>query len=323
MSRRYTPRIEPRNLSRDWRKPKYPVLTIATIVWCVIVFFSVSGQGVTVGQAARFGLFDDYDVFSGAYWGLVTSAFVHVEPIHLLFNLYWLWFIGGALERSIGPLRWIVFCAFAAFVSSGIQLLSGESGIGFSGVGYALFGFGWVARSRYPELARIVTDRTALIFIGWGIFCVVATQIGMMHIGNWAHASGLAFGVATAALTLDGQSRWLGAIGLAVLAAAAVVPVAWNPRSQAWVNVQAVKAHSRGDLATAARWYRQSLSLGGDATWAWSALAAIYGYQRDTARYREALDNLRALDPEEAKDVERTFGSPGVWSLESGVRSKG
>src|SRR4051794_14843228 len=48
-------------------------------------------------------------IWSGAYWALVTSAFTHVEFFHFLFNLYWFWLLGSAFELEFGPERWLAF----------------------------------------------------------------------------------------------------------------------------------------------------------------------------------------------------------------------
>ena len=69
-----------------------PILTAVACAVCVLVFIGVNTQGPSsVAVLARWGSIPERAIYGGAYWGLVTSAFVHVEPIHLLFNMYWLW----------------------------------------------------------------------------------------------------------------------------------------------------------------------------------------------------------------------------------------
>src|SRR5437764_13609180 len=43
--------------------------------------------------------------WDGEPWRLLTSALPHVNALHLLFNLYWLWAFGTAVEESFGQLR--------------------------------------------------------------------------------------------------------------------------------------------------------------------------------------------------------------------------
>ena len=177
------------------RSRPFPVLTALACAVCVVIFLGINTSGAHTDAAFRkWGLLTGEDLYNGAFWSLITTAFVHVEPLHLLFNMLWLWALGSAFEQRFGPLAWIVFVLGSAFVSSGIELLTGELGIGMSGVGYALFGFGWLTRGRLPEFARIVTDQTVMMFVGWGILCIVTTQLGIMHIANLAHGAGFVFG---------------------------------------------------------------------------------------------------------------------------------
>jgi len=163
-----------------------PIVTTGVCIFCAVIFLQLQFAH-TWEDRARWGYYPENAVYTGKYWVLVTSAFVHRNPLHLIFNLYWLWALGGAFERTFGALRWILFVFAAAFVSSGLQLLSGNMGIGFSGAGYAFFGFAWVTKGRYPEFARLMDKRTIQLFIGWGILCFAITESGVFNFGNYAH----------------------------------------------------------------------------------------------------------------------------------------
>src|SRR5205814_1426823 len=153
-------------------------------------------------------------------------------------------------ERTFGPARMFLFVLVSAFVSSGLQSFDGP-GIGLSGVGYALFGFGWVGRRRYPEFARVVNERTIQMFVLWGAICVVATQMHIMNIGNVAHLSGLLFGATTAGLMLVPTSRLALTGALALMATGSFASLFWNPHSPIWVGEQALKAERKGDFDSA------------------------------------------------------------------------
>src|SRR6266446_5053527 len=73
----------------------------------------------------------------------------------------------GLTARTGGQLR-TVACVFvsAAFVSSGAEFaISDSTGIGASGVVYAIFGFMWMTRSHYPSFQKVVDVHTARWFI--------------------------------------------------------------------------------------------------------------------------------------------------------------
>lgn len=290
-----------------------PVVTITICLWSAVVFLGVNLQSNRGWEAlSRWGWIPEHSIYQGSVWGLVTDAFVHMEPLHLLFNLYWVWIIGGAFERTLGSLRLLLFVLVAAFVSSGIQLFDGP-GIGLSGVGYALFGFAWVGRHRYPEFARVINDRTVRMFIGWGILCVVATYMHVMNIGNIAHASGLMFGAALAGLMLMPQWRLALAAAVVAMASLATASVFWNPRSIEWLLTQADKAEAKRDYTRAEDLLRQVLRLASDdsvTSWTWHMLAEDYGYQRKLPEYKEAVHELQNYDPAAAKQVIEDYGNP-------------
>ncbi|HYF29529.1 MAG TPA: rhomboid family intramembrane serine protease [Chitinophagaceae bacterium] len=135
------------------------------------------------------------DIFNGDYWGLITSNFLHVEIWHIAFNLYWLWVLGRKIEQESSKGLYILLILSSALVSSLAQLaFSDNTGIGLSGIGYALFGY-IVVKSRTDEAYKNYLDRnTIYLFIGWLALCVVLTKTGAWNIGNAAHIGGLLWG---------------------------------------------------------------------------------------------------------------------------------
>ena len=183
-----------------------PFLTWIVCAACVGIFVEIS-QGKSHINDTLFYL-TSAGIRSGNYWGLLTSVFTHVQLWHLFFNVYWLWILGGLLEPAIGRLNWTGFFLIAAIVSSGAQFaISGSTGIGASGVVYAMFGFMWIGRERYPGFQRIVTKQTILLFLGWLIFCIIATRLNIFWVGNTAHVAGLLFGTGAAFLVLRNKTR--------------------------------------------------------------------------------------------------------------------
>ena len=46
-------------------------------------------------------------VADGAWWQLMTSAFTHVEVLHIAFNMFALYVLGPQLEMVIGRARFL------------------------------------------------------------------------------------------------------------------------------------------------------------------------------------------------------------------------
>lgn len=181
-------------------------------------------------------------LWAGELWRLFSAPLVHVNPVHLAFNLYCLWVLGGAAEQRMGGTFHLIFSAAAGAVSgAGMALVEG-SGAGCSGVIYAFFGYLWAVRS--PALTRPMVS-TLLAWIGLGL---VLGPTGLLPVANSAHLTGVLYG-----LGVGKAPRWTAAAA-AVLLAAAIAPV-WNGR---W---HAQRAELETDpVAAAARW-RRALEL--------------------------------------------------------------
>ena len=283
------------------RIARAPVTTISILV-CIAIWvgLSMSGEGVPWHTLRRFGLLPPTDIWDGEYWGLVTPAFVHFEIWHLAFNMCWLWILGSRLERAIGPLRYLAFIAVSAFVASAFQLaISETTGIGFSGVLYAMFGFMWPAAYwRYPEFRDVIHAANVRLMLGWAVLCVVITHLEAMNIGNAAHFSGLAFGIAVAGATVArGSVRAISAAGLVALVLAAATTLFWSPWSVRWLSHQAYEAHAILRYQEAVDRYTQIIRK--DPANAWAHLNRSYAYssigQNDLARADE--ERYRQLDP--------------------------
>jgi len=145
-------------------------------------------------------------ILSGQVWRLVTPIFLHFGPVHLLFNLSVLYFLGGMIERRRGAWRLLLLvlaCALpsnvAEYVFSSLTWKDGGLATqmpglfgGMSGVLYGLFGYVWM-KSRYePGLGLYLSPRLVLWMIAWLFLCMTG-WIG--PIANVAHVAGLIVGV--------------------------------------------------------------------------------------------------------------------------------
>ena len=294
-------------------RPRLPVVTFLICAICIAVFagLTVRGDDQSWDRLGGWGYVPAERVWSGAWWSLVSSAFVHLALWHLAFNVYWLWVFGAPIERKLGALRSLAFVLAAAAVSACVQLsVSGSTGHGASGVVYALFGLLWASRKKVPDLAEGL-GRNAPLFWLWLVGCILATRLGVAAIGNGAHVGGLLFGLLAAhALVLRSEHRRAALAGMAVLASLCVMSLFWAPWSWAWVGYKAYKAHAAGDYPAAISGYRRSIELGGQRGWALQNLALVYQAMGSTAEYAATLSELRRTDPEAAAQLEAQIHPP-------------
>ncbi|HKS37655.1 MAG TPA: rhomboid family intramembrane serine protease [Verrucomicrobiae bacterium] len=287
---------------------RFPFITFLACAACVVVFLGlqIEPDNETWPALRKWGYYPPDEIWSGAYWALVTSVFVHLAAWHMAFNVYWLFVLGTRMERAIGSLPFAAFFLASAIFSSAAEFaFSGTTGIGASGVAYALFGFMWLNRNRVKEFRDVLTPKLVSWFFIWLVGCVVATLTGVWEVGNAAHIGGLLFGAGIALRPVCPARRKLITSALSVAGVVSLVPLFWAPWSFEWTSVQALRAHEKADIATAIKWYRRSMELGQDKAWCLSSMGVLYAWQGDHAAYRQTLDELRRIDPAEATHLEK------------------
>jgi membrane associated rhomboid family serine protease len=121
------------------------VATTALVVVNVLVYLAEMVQGVGFRGVSGSALVEDGSVFGpaiadGEWWRLVTGGFLHASIIHIAFNMYLLWILGGALERYAGTARFLaIYFAGLLWGSAGALVLSPDSHtVGASGAVFGL-----------------------------------------------------------------------------------------------------------------------------------------------------------------------------------------
>jgi GlpG protein len=159
-------------------------------------------------------------------WALLSSTLLHLDAIHLLFNLSWWWPFAARLEYAWGKWRLIGVTVLLAAVSGAAQVALSRPGVGLSGVIYGLFAMLAVAQRTHPALNGLVTRRTVQLMGGWFVVCVVLSIAGVWRVGNVAHGAGAVIGwLLGKCIVTEPRARkaWIGAIaGVCVLCGAAL-----------------------------------------------------------------------------------------------------
>ena len=229
------------------------VLTVSGLPWVTLLFLlgcawvllaaggikgALSISGLLVYGAKATPLILD----RGETWRLLSANLLHKDLLHLAFNAFAIWNVGGALERAVRPadyLALIIFTALGTTVASAVgadSISLGASGIAF-GVLSASAAFGW---------RRAVRGRLRAHFgvrlLPW-VFALFVAGLGSAGVDNWGHAGGVLAG-ALCGLFLtprhwpgDAANRRLAGAGGALLGtisvgmfAAPALPVLGTPR---------------------------------------------------------------------------------------------
>ena len=81
-------------------------------------------------------------VANGDWWRLFTSAFLHANLLHIAFNMYFLWFVGSAVEQALGRGRFVLLYVVSALAGSAGALVWTPNAptVGASGALFGLLG---------------------------------------------------------------------------------------------------------------------------------------------------------------------------------------
>ncbi len=187
----------------------------------------------------RFGALNTLDVARGDWWQLGTSMFLHLDPLHLVFNLMSLWSVATYLEGVIGKSKTFALYLGLGFVSSGVSYVWHSQmppyvGIsaGASGAICGLIGVAVGFSLRKRNVARHMTSH----YIGWTVWIVILGLSGW-RIDNAGHIGGLVPGVLAGYLirrrsdtSAPMRRAWVTAAGVLVAVTVATLVIASGHR---------------------------------------------------------------------------------------------
>jgi membrane associated rhomboid family serine protease len=200
-----------------------PHVTYTIIALNVLAFFaqvaSAGGglrarSGPVYEQGALFGPLVD----AGEWWRMVTGGFLHADPLHLLFNMVGVYFLGQLLEPALGAVRFTALYAASLLAGSfGALLLTPDAvTIGASGAVFGLLGAAFLMmRQRGMDPMRS--------FIGPILILNILITFASPGISIGGHLGGLAGGMLCAAVIAFGERQRSVALAVAGCAAIAVV----------------------------------------------------------------------------------------------------
>jgi membrane associated rhomboid family serine protease len=147
----------------------------------------------------RAGALEPYSVVAqGEYWRLFTALFLHGGFTHLLFNVFALYVLGPALERSIGTIRFAA-CYLLSGLASGagvvgltlVGLVQVSQLVGASGSVMGVVGAwaGFLIRHRHVPQAKQRLGNIVMIIVIQIAFDLSTPQVSMA-----AHLCGLIAG---------------------------------------------------------------------------------------------------------------------------------
>ena len=175
-------------------------------------------------------------VAHGDWWRLMTSAFLHYGPFHIILNMLALWWFGSALERRIGSGRFLAIYLVSGLAGSAGALMLDPTTptVGASGAIFGILGAGLV-------MEQVQRD---YVFGGSALGVIVLNLVFTFSVSNISiggHIGGLLGGAACAlGLSRFGRSHIAygraGVLGYATIAGVGVASVLlayWKTRGYA------------------------------------------------------------------------------------------
>jgi membrane associated rhomboid family serine protease len=168
-------------------------------------------------------------VEAGDWWRLITSAFMHYGPFHLLLNMYALYFAGTLLERAIGHWRFLLLYLASGLAGSAGALVWSPNAltIGASGALFGVLG------------ALLVLERKGHLategqIAGLIVINLVFTLVFANYISVGGHIGGLIGGILAMLILTTVRGRpALSAVGIVAVGVVAIVVAYWKVRGYA------------------------------------------------------------------------------------------
>ena len=175
-------------------------------------------------------------IADGDYWRLITAAFLHYGPFHLLLNMLGLYWFGSLLERRIGSGRFLLLYLVSGLAGSAGALVVSPTNptVGASGAIFGILGAGLV-----------LEQQRDYVFGGSALGIIIANLVltfawsGNISVGG--HVGGL-IGGAAATLALSrfgrghavyGRAGVLGIAGIVAVGVVSIVVAYWKARGYA------------------------------------------------------------------------------------------
>ena len=195
---------------------------------------------------------------------------------------------------SIGRGRFTLLVVLSAIVAAAGQVAwSGDTGIGASGLVYALFGASLTLRSESAPIRRALHPYVLVGQLTWLLGCAVIIPD---RVGNGAHIAGLVFGVGFGLLVLRTPAsrwRWATLIALAVVASLPLSACPWQPR---WWEYAGWSLEG-SDNQLAEELFTHTTESWPTRPYAWQELVRLRLARRDLDAAKSALKQLKKTDP--------------------------
>jgi len=185
------------------RPRRTPVVTYAVVFLNGLVHFA-SPWAYFISGVSAVALTLDPERIGELSWfaALLTSQFLHVNTIHLLGNMYFLWILGDNVEDVMGRPAFLVFYLTAGIAGGVLYSLAADPAISAAGASGAISGVValYAMLFRRSKLTFMLLfwqfKLAAPFYVGiWVVFNAVGWALGAPGVAWEDHIGGFIFGV--------------------------------------------------------------------------------------------------------------------------------
>lgn len=143
--------------------------TLCAIIVAIYLLEEIFGGSNNIAVLVSMGANAKSKVLAGEYYRLLSSVFLHAGLMHVFFNTYVLFVLGGFFNRILGEVRYLSIFFFSGFTGSLASSFLGKSqvSVGASGAIWGLFGASLAIAvfktNLVPEVVRVRLRRVTLI----------------------------------------------------------------------------------------------------------------------------------------------------------------
>lgn len=262
-------------------KPYATYLFIAINV-LLFILASLAGGVNNPNILIKYGAKINHLIAAGEYWRLLSSVFLHVDFMHIVFNMYGLYNIGSMVEKIYGSRRYLYIYLYGGIAGSICSFIfSTVPSAGASGAIFGLFGALLYLGQKNPKLFRTSFGINILVVLGFNIIYGLSNT----GIDNFAHIGGLIGGYLLAnAIGLKGDKFNTRKIVLLALSIVLIISGAFygiNKNASTWKYYydRAADSYDSGNFKECEEYLEKALINGKDVSEV-HALLSLTHYNR-------------------------------------------
>ena len=204
-----------------------PVVSATSVALNIAAYLATGLQRPgTLRDPSSSQLFLDWQLFpprvdQGEYYRLLTSAFLHFDPLHIAANMLAVVLLGPALERLLGWWRFAAVYLVSALGGSALVYLLEDVNTGTAGASGAVFGMFGACLVLVRKLQLDAQWLIGIIVLNFAITFSIADISKLGHVGGFISGAlcGLAIGgLPNSRSRVQDRAQVAGLVGVIVVA---------------------------------------------------------------------------------------------------------